>query len=82
MPGALKPRTAASRTTLETQVTATLEQAIERLNQMRDEEGRSASRELRERMDHLSQATHEVEQLRGRGTEGLSGESRRRACRS
>jgi len=52
--------------TLEKQVTAALEECIERLNTMREEEGRGAVFELRDRMTHLSSATHEVEQLRGR----------------
>ena len=47
-------------------MTAALEQCIERLNHMREEEGRGAAAELRERMVHLSSATHEVEQLRGK----------------
>lgn len=51
---------------LEKQVTAALEQCIERLNHMREEEGRGAAAELRERMTHLSSATHELEQLRGK----------------
>ncbi|HZD32573.1 MAG TPA: YicC/YloC family endoribonuclease, partial [Candidatus Angelobacter sp.] len=51
---------------LEEHVTAALEQAIERLNHMREEEGRGAGAELRERMLHLSKATHEVEMLRGK----------------
>jgi uncharacterized protein (TIGR00255 family) len=51
---------------LEQHVTTALEQAIERLNAMREEEGRGAVTELRERMTHLSSATHEVDQLRGR----------------
>ena len=49
---------------LEKHVTSALEQAIERLNHMREEEGRSAVAELRERMQHLSKATLEVESLR------------------
>jgi uncharacterized protein (TIGR00255 family) len=49
---------------LEEHVTAALERAIERLNQMREEEGRGAGTELRERMQHLSKATAEVESLR------------------
>jgi len=49
---------------LEKQVTSTLEQAIERLNHMREEEGRSAVAELRDRMQQLSKATLEVESLR------------------
>ncbi len=51
---------------LEKQVTAVLEECIERLNTMREEEGRGAVAELRNRMTHLSSATHEVDQLRGR----------------
>ena len=51
---------------LEQHVTATLEQAIARLNHMREEEGRGAVAELRNRMSHLSSATHEIDQLRGR----------------
>ena len=49
---------------LEQHVTAALERAIGRLNQMREEEGRGAVAELRERMQHLSKATLEVESLR------------------
>jgi uncharacterized protein (TIGR00255 family) len=49
---------------LEKPLVAALEQAIERLNLMREEEGRSAVAELRERMQHLSKATQEVESLR------------------
>src|SRR5580704_455943 len=51
---------------LEKQVTVALEECIERLNSMREEEGSGAVAELRNRMTHLSSATHEVEQLRGR----------------
>jgi uncharacterized protein (TIGR00255 family) len=51
---------------LEQHVTATLEQAIARLNHMREEEGRGAVAELRNRMTHLSSATREIDQLRGR----------------
>ena len=51
---------------LEQHVTTALEQAIERLNHMREEEGRGAATELRSRMAHLSTATQEVDQLRGR----------------
>ena len=49
---------------MERNVTVALERAIERLNQMREEEGRGAVAELRERMHHLSKATNEVELLR------------------
>jgi uncharacterized protein (TIGR00255 family) len=49
---------------LDGHVTAAFERAIDRLNQMREDEGRSAVAELRERMQHLSKATAEVESLR------------------
>jgi uncharacterized protein (TIGR00255 family) len=52
--------------TLEQHVTSALEQAIERLNHMREEEGRGAVTELRTRMAQLSSATHDVDQLRGK----------------
>jgi uncharacterized protein (TIGR00255 family) len=51
---------------LERHVAAALEQAIERLNHMREDEGQGAVTELRERMQHLSNATQEVDQLRGK----------------
>ena len=51
---------------LDRTVTAALEQAIERLNSMREEEGRGAVIELRECMEHLSHATREVEMLRSK----------------
>lgn len=67
LPGALNASTNSDADeALEQHVTSALEQAIERLNQMREEEGRTAAIELRERMKHLSDATHEVDQLRGR----------------
>ena len=51
---------------LEKHVTEALGQCVERLNHMREEEGRSVVAELRNRMTHLSSATHELDQLRGR----------------
>jgi len=51
---------------LEEQVAAALKECIDRLNHMREEEGRGAAADLRNRMAHLSSATHEVDQLRGR----------------
>lgn len=65
LPGALNATESGDATEeLEKQVTGALEQAIERLNRMREEEGRGAAKELRERMQHLSKATLEVESLR------------------
>jgi len=46
-------------------VLAATEQAIKKLVEMKDEEGRGIDRELRERMEHLSRATAEVAKLRG-----------------
>jgi uncharacterized protein (TIGR00255 family) len=67
MPGALNATELGDASEeLDQHVTVALEQAIERLNHMREEEGRGASAELRERMQHLSKATREVEQLRGK----------------
>jgi uncharacterized protein (TIGR00255 family) len=67
MPGALNAASDGAGTeVLEKQVTAALEECIERLNHMREEEGRGAVAELRSRMTHLSSATHEVDQLRER----------------
>ncbi len=51
---------------LEQHVTEALEKAIERLNHMREDEGRGAEAELRERMQHLGDATQQVDQLRGK----------------
>jgi uncharacterized protein (TIGR00255 family) len=66
MPGAMNAAQNGDVAALEGQVTAALEQCIERLNLMREEEGRGAVKELRTRMEHLSAATQEVDQLRGR----------------
>ena len=67
MPGALNAAESGdAMAAMEKRVTAALEQCIERLNLMREEEGRGAVTELRERMTHLSSATHEVDQLRGK----------------
>lgn len=65
LPGALNPAESDDGTgQLERHVTTALGRAIERLNHMREEEGRGAVAELRERMQHLSKATQEVESLR------------------
>ncbi len=67
MPGALNAaENGDAMEAMEKHVTAALGQCIERLNHMREEEGRGAAAELRERMVHLSAATHEVDQLRGK----------------
>ena len=67
MPGALNATESGDASDdLHKHVTSALERAIERLNVTREEEGRGTVAELRERMRHLSKATHQVEQLRGK----------------
>jgi len=66
MPGALNAaQDGDAMASLEQQVTSVLEQCIERLNLMREEEGRGAVVELRTRMTQLASATQEVALLRG-----------------
>jgi len=65
LPGALNATDSCdSGEALENHVTAALERAVVRLNEMREEEGLTSVAELRERMQHLSLATREVEGLR------------------
>ena len=65
MPGALGGATASFEGDAETAVLQAVEQAITRLNEMREDEGRSIERELRERLGRLRKASDEVGQLRG-----------------
>ena len=64
LPGALDSAPLPGGTELETAILSTLEEALSRLNAMREEEGRSADRELRERMAHLQQARDQIEKHR------------------
>jgi uncharacterized protein (TIGR00255 family) len=64
IPGALDSSTAAADGEVEAAVMAKVGEAIDCLNQMREEEGRGIVRELRERMAHLQQAAGSVEQHR------------------
>ena len=67
LPGALNAAENGDGTAaLEAHVSSALNECIDRLNHMREEEGRGAAADLRNRMTHLSSATHEVDQLRGR----------------
>ncbi|HEY2116377.1 MAG TPA: YicC/YloC family endoribonuclease [Candidatus Angelobacter sp.] len=63
MPGALGAVTPLDGN-FETSVLAALEQAIQKLNIMREQEGRGMEAELRRRLDSLEQATKEVDKLR------------------
>ena len=64
IPGVLAGSASGLNGALESAVVAKVEEAIERLNHMREEEGRSIERELRQRMAALRAAVAEVEKLR------------------
>jgi uncharacterized protein (TIGR00255 family) len=64
VPGALDASSSAVDGALETAVMATIEELLDRLNLMREQEGRSIERELRERMDHLRNAVKVVQEHR------------------
>jgi uncharacterized protein (TIGR00255 family) len=64
MPGAMDASTGASEAELEASVLPEIEEALARLNHMREEEGRGIERELRERMQHIQKASSGVERHR------------------
>jgi uncharacterized protein (TIGR00255 family) len=64
IPGALDAPSDPEDGVLESAVMATVEQALARLNEMREQEGRGIERELRQRMEHLLAAVRVVQQHR------------------
>jgi uncharacterized protein (TIGR00255 family) len=64
IPGALDSASDAAEGEIEAAVMAKVGEAIDRLNQMREEEGRGIVRELRQRMTHLQEAAGSVQQHR------------------
>jgi uncharacterized protein (TIGR00255 family) len=64
VPGALDSQGASVDGALEATVMARIGEVLDRLNQMREQEGRSIERELRERMGHLRDAVKVVEEHR------------------
>jgi uncharacterized protein (TIGR00255 family) len=64
IPGALDSASDSADGEIEAAVMAKVGEAMERLNQMREEEGRGIARELRERMTHLLTASRSVHQHR------------------
>jgi len=64
MPGAMDSGASAADETFDAAVLACLDQAIARLNEMREEEGRSIERELRDILARLKASTEQVEKLR------------------
>ena len=65
MPGAMESAGEKSGGELDTAVMGQVGEALGRLNQMREEEGRGIERELRERMKHLRAAAKGIESHRG-----------------
>lgn len=61
MPGAMDSGTDRSGDELDDAVIASIEEALTRLNQMREDEGRGIERELRDRMKHLREAAGSIE---------------------
>jgi uncharacterized protein (TIGR00255 family) len=64
IPGALDSQGDSASEEIEPAVMARIGDALDRLNQMREEEGRGIGRELRERMAHLLEAGKSVQQHR------------------
>ena len=64
LPGALESANETADGELESAVMAKVGDALDRLNQMREEEGRGIARELRDRMLHFSEASKSVHQHR------------------
>jgi uncharacterized protein (TIGR00255 family) len=64
IPGAMDGSSGAAEGELENAVLDKIQEALKRLNEMREEEGRGIERELRERMDHIQKASVGVEKHR------------------
>ena len=64
MPGAVDAGVLPADTELETSVLAKLQELLDRLNQMREEEGRGIEHELRQRMGHVQKASQGVDKHR------------------
>ena len=64
LPGAMDSAPLPGGEELESSVLSSLTEALARLNAMREEEGRSAERELRQRMAHVQTARAEIEKHR------------------
>jgi uncharacterized protein (TIGR00255 family) len=64
IPGALDSANESPDGEIETAVMSKVSEAVERLNQMREGEGRGIAKELRQRMTHLQEAAQNVQQHR------------------
>jgi len=73
IPGALDAAALPADGAVEASVLGKVEEILERLNQMREEEGRGIERELRDRMEHVQQAGKEIEKHRHAVLQGYVG---------
>ena len=73
IPGALDAAALPADGAVEASVLAKVEEILERLNQMREEEGRGIERELRDRMEHVQHAGKEIEKHRHAVLQGYVG---------
>jgi uncharacterized protein (TIGR00255 family) len=64
IPGALDSASVPADDQLETEVLRAVEDALQKLNQMREEEGRGIDKELRARLDHIQKAAASIEKHR------------------
>lgn len=72
IPGALDSSRENADVDIEPAVMAKVGEALDRLNQMREEEGRGTERELRQRMAHLAEAGRTVQQHRRSALQGYT----------
>ena len=73
IPGALDAAALPADGAVEASVLGKVEEVLERLNQMREEEGRGIERELRDRMEHVQHAGKEIEKHRHADLQGYDG---------
>jgi uncharacterized protein (TIGR00255 family) len=78
IPGALDVAALPADGAVEASVLGKVEEVLERLNQMREEEGRGIERELRDRMEHVQQAGKEIEKHRHAVLQGYVGRLKNR----
>jgi len=78
IPGALDAAALPGDGAVEASVLGKVEEVLERLNQMREEEGRGIERELRDRMEHVQHAGKEIEKHRHAVLQGYVGRLKNR----
>jgi uncharacterized protein (TIGR00255 family) len=78
IPGALDAAALPADGAVEASVMGKVEEVLERLNQMREEEGRGIERELRDRMEHVQHSGKEIEKHRHGVLQGYVGRLKNR----